>query len=88
MKMTLLLIICLFYSCNKNTNPFQSNEISQSDLLMKSYEEDSVELLNEFFIRWQNEVMPIENKNLENDTLSSIIFLNLGIYIDLVIMQI
>ena len=71
-KITSLFIMCLFYSCTRNTNPFQSNEISQSDLLIKSYEENSVELLNEFFIRWQNEVTPIDVTNIESDTLKTL----------------
>ena len=71
-KMTLFFIICLFFTCTKNTNPFQPNDISQSDLLNKSYEEDSEDLLNEFLIRWQNEVTPIEMANVENDTLKTL----------------
>jgi hypothetical protein len=68
MKRTLIFIISIF-----SLYSFAHSQ-TQYDLLEKAYKENSLSLLDSFFIIWQNEIKPIsqEELNEQNDTVKTV----------------
>jgi len=75
-KLFIIISISLFTTCTT----VEVTKLSQDDLLNISYEDESEELLQFFFDRWQNDIKPNNLDEIESDTVKTVYEVFASIY--------